>query len=70
MEIPSDLTPVKGHPGWKRDSSGVVHNTNTAAIKRAQERKEQWKKEKERLNNLESDVKEIKDMMKLIMEKL
>jgi len=64
------LIPVKGHPGWKRDSSGVIHNMNTTAIQRAQEKKEQRKIEKERLNNLENDVKEIKDMMKLIMEKL
>jgi len=70
MEIPSDLVPVKGYPGWKRDSSGIIHNTNTTAIKRAQEKKEQRKIEKERLNNLENDVKEIKNMMKSIMEKL
>ena len=70
MEIPSDLVPVKGYPGWKRDSGGIIHNTNTTAIKRAQEKKEQRKIEKERLNNLENDVKEIKNMMKSIMEKL
>ena len=70
MEIPSDLIPEKGYPGWKRDSSGIIHNTNTTAIKRAQEKKEQRKIEKERLNNLENDVKEIKNMMKSIMEKL
>lgn len=70
MEIPSDLIPVKGHPGWQRDQSGVLHNMNSAAIDRAKEKKQKRKAQSQRIDNLETDVKEIKGLLQQLINKL
>jgi Tfp pilus assembly protein PilN len=61
---------IDGHPGWVKDAQGVLHNTNQSEIQQAKERKQRRLAEQQRINNLESDVKEVKDMMRLMMEKL
>lgn len=63
--------PVEGHPGLYRDSeTGAILNTSDIEFNSYQKTKEFKLKEKQEIENLKSDVNEIKDMMKLILSKL
>jgi len=65
------LKNIKGHPGYARvGNSGVILNINKNEIEAAKKRKaEKLKKEKE-LSELKNEVSDIKDMLKIIVEKL
>lgn len=67
--------PIEGWPDLVRDNeNNAIINTNSVAIQAAKLRKHQRKKSKqeleERLNSLESDVSEIKDLLKSIADKI
>lgn len=72
----SKLMNVKGHPGLVKDkNSGAILNINNNEITRAKQRKKAWKEEKERSNqleadvsNLKNDISEIKDLLRNILE--
>jgi len=73
----SRYVPVEGHPHLVRDmKSGAILNTNRSAIQQARERKIARKqreldeqRDKERLDSLESDISEIKEALKLLLQK-
>jgi hypothetical protein len=50
--------------------SGAVINTNQTAFQAARERAAKAKQEKERLDNLEKEVVDIKEMLKQILQKV
>ena len=63
--------PVKGYPGFVRDEeTGALLNVDTTAVDAAREKKRLWKEQQREMNQLKQDVSEIKDALKIIMEKL
>jgi len=70
-----DLIKVEGQPGLARDKrTGAILNINSTEVNRIKElRKNQRdlkKVEREEINQLKSDVAEIKMMLSKIVEKL
>ena len=62
---------VEGHSGLLRDmESGAVINNDATAYQNYIAMREQKLKEKERIDNLEIEVSEIKDLLKQIINKL
>ena len=62
---------VEGHPGLIRDlESNAVINNDKSAYQNYIQMREQKLKEKERLDNLENEVGEIKSLLKQIIDKL
>jgi len=67
---------VKGHAGLVRDkSSGAVLNMNTTEMREARRRKKLWQEQQQKtvtltsdIDNLKSDVEEIKSLLKQILE--
>ena len=60
---------VRGHPSLVRDmGSGAILNINSNEISQARKRKKAWKAEKERVDNLEKDMNEIKTLLHKILE--
>ena len=63
------MIPVKGHTGMVRDpKSGAIINMNNGGVEYSANRA-RIKANVERLNKVEQDVSEIKDMLKQIIEK-
>ncbi len=63
------MIPVKGHTGMVRDpKSGAIINMNSGGVEYSANRA-RIKANVERLNKVEQDVSEIKDMLKQIIEK-
>ena len=63
------MIPVKGHTGMVRDpKSGAIINMNNGGEQYSANRA-RIKADAERLNKVEQDVSEIKDMLKQIIEK-
>ena len=63
------MIPVKGHTGMVRDpKSGAIINMNSGGVEYSANRA-RIKADAERLNKVEQDVSEIKDMLKQIIEK-
>ena len=61
--------PIQGHPGMVRDTrSGAVINMNSDGALHSQMR-HKLIKDAERLNKVEQDVSEIKDMLKQLIER-
>jgi len=73
----SRYVPVKGHSGLVRDKeTNAIINTDRSAIQRAREQKElrkqkqlQEKKLKNKVDTLESDVSEIKQLLRELIHK-
>ena len=70
-----DLIKVEGQPGLARDKkTGAVLNINSTEINRIKELRQNQrdlkKVEREEINQLKSDVAEIKMMLSKIVEKL
>jgi hypothetical protein len=70
-----DLVKVEGQPGLARDKkTGAVLNINSTEINRIKELRQNQrdlkKVEREEINQLKSDVAEIKMMLSKIVEKL
>lgn len=74
----SRYVPVKGHSGLVRDTeSNALINVDKTAIERAREKKEAKRKKrqeemelKQRVASLESDISEIKTMLKAALTKI
>ena len=61
--------PVQGHPGMVRDTnSGAVINMGSEGDRHSANRA-RMAREAERLNKVEEDVSEIKDMLKQLIER-
>jgi hypothetical protein len=70
-----DLIKVEGQPGLARDNNtGAILNINSTEISRIKELRANQrvlkKAEKEEINQLKSDVEQIKMMLSQIIEKL
>jgi hypothetical protein len=64
------LIPVKGHSDLYRDSeSNAIINKNKSGASLAREAKLRALNEKERIDKLENDVSEIKNMLKQLLER-
>ena len=74
----SRYVPVKGHSGLVRDTeSNALINVDKTAIARAREKKEAKRKKrqeeielKQRVASLESEISEIKTMLKAVLTKI
>lgn len=74
----SRYVPVKGHSGLVRDTeSNALINVDKTAIERAREKKQAKRKKrqeemelKQRVVSLESDISEIKTMLKAVLTKI
>jgi|11_taG_2_1085331.scaffolds.fasta_scaffold13617_1 hypothetical protein len=74
----SRFVPVEGHPHLVRDmQSHAILNTNSVALQRARERKlERQKKyqqeidDRNRLDNLEKDISEIKGALNILIQNM
>ena len=63
------MIPVKGHSGMVRDpKSGAIINMNSGG-KEYSANRARIKADVERLNKVEQDVSEIKDMLKQLIER-
>lgn len=62
---------IKDNPDLAKDPrSGAVINTNVQAMRSAKERKIRSAAEKERIDQMENDINEMKEMLKAILSKL
>lgn len=62
---------VKDYPGYARDdNSGAIINLNDSEISAARKRKALWRQQNDDINNLKSEVSDIKNMLTKIIEKL
>tara|TARA_R110002096_G_scaffold69149_7_gene166410 strand:- start:9088 stop:9306 length:219 start_codon:yes stop_codon:yes gene_type:complete len=68
---------VEGHPGLRRDASGVIINIDTSEIKaarlkkkRSAAKKAEESKLKDTVKSLQSDMAEMKDLLSKIAERL
>tara|TARA_B100001287_G_scaffold234669_1_gene206528 strand:- start:15 stop:218 length:204 start_codon:yes stop_codon:yes gene_type:complete len=62
---------IENRPGLKRDiTSGAVINTDNAAYLKALKANEIAKAKEQELIDLKNDVKELKDLMQTIIERL
>lgn len=69
------LVKVEGQPGLARDkNTGAILNINSSEVQRIKElraqQREVKKSEREEINQLKSDVQDIKMMLSKIVEKL
>lgn len=63
--------PVEGNPNLYRDSeSGAIINCSDTEFNSYLKSRELKLKEKQEIDSLKNEVNEIKDMMKLILQKL
>ena len=63
------MIPVKGYEGMFRDPKSGAIITKGSAGKQHSANRARMKTEKNRLNELENDVSEIKDMLKQLIER-
>jgi hypothetical protein len=78
LQTKDNLIPVEGHPDLRRDpNTGAVLNINSDKIRQSRERKRLMrlkKKEEEQLKakveGLESDISDMKNMLSQLIEKL
>ena len=66
----SRYIPVEGHDNLVRDSvSGAIININTNERQKRKSLKQIKAKEKQRFENLENEMSEIKDLLQKLLEK-
>ena len=66
-----DYKKVEGHPGLIRDlESNAIVNNDTTAYQNYIKLREQKLKEQQRIENLENEVGEIKNLLNKILDKL
>jgi hypothetical protein len=66
-----DYIPVAGNSSLARDpKTGAIININTLEINEARERKAARNKEKQEIQQLKTEVAEIKQLLKQLVEKL
>lgn len=67
----NDYIPVNGNSSLARDpKTGAIININTQEINEARDRKAARNKEKQEIQQLKTDVAEIKHLLKQLVEKL
>ena len=60
----SSLIPVEGNPNLSRDpKTGAILNTNRSEYEKYIAQREARQSDKERLNKLESEISEIKELL-------
>jgi len=65
------FTPVDGHSNLVRDkATGAIVNINTNEMQAARTRKEKKKQQQQEIDQLKSDVSDIKKMLQQIVEKI
>ena len=64
------LKRVEGQPNLRKSSSGAVVNVASDDYDKYIKQKEKVRQEKERIDSLEKDVSEIKDMLKQLLDKV
>lgn len=65
----SDLIPVKGHPDLARDPrTGMIMNINKDKIRQELKKRERILHEQAELQQLKSDVNDIKAMLQQLLE--
>lgn len=65
------LKKIENLPGFvKNTETGVILNTNRDEIKAAKLRKKAMQEKNNRIDSLESEVKEVKDLLYKVLEKL
>jgi cell shape-determining protein MreC len=65
------LKKIENLPGFvKNTETGVILNTNSDEIKAAKLRKKAMQEKNNRIDSLESEVKEVKDLLYKVLEKL
>lgn len=61
---------VEGHPGLVRDpESGAILNINTSELEQRSKVRSAKRKERERVDKLESEISEIKYLLQQLLEK-
>lgn len=61
---------VEGHPGLVRDpESGAILNINTSELEQRSKVKSAKRKERERVDKLETEISEIKYLLQQLLEK-
>tara|TARA_R110002153_G_scaffold174683_2_gene327993 strand:- start:993 stop:1205 length:213 start_codon:yes stop_codon:yes gene_type:complete len=67
----SEYVKVEGHTSLARDEqSSAIVNTDITAWRLQKLRKENYKKQAEEINNIKSDMTEIKNILNQIVEKI
>ena len=67
----SSLIPVEGHPNFARDkNTGAIINTDSSAYASYHQRQSQKKMEKQEIDQMKTDIADMKVMLVKIMEKL
>ena len=62
--------PVEGHPNLFRDAStGAIINNDKSKAAKARAQREKILKEKQEIEELKSDVAEIKNLLKQLLER-
>lgn len=61
---------VEGEPDLRRDSTGVIHNVNNHSYLEYITKRNAALENRKRIEQLESDNKEIKETLKLILQLL
>ena len=65
-----DLIPVKDQKGFYRDSqTGAIVNTNTSDYQSYLANRDRLEKEKARLDSLEGEISDIKQMLQTLLNK-
>lgn len=63
--------PVEGNPGLYRDSrSGAIINKNRSAAQKAREARQRFLDKENKIDELQSEVQEIKSILTQLLERL
>lgn len=67
----SSLIPVEGHPNFCRDkNTGAIINTDSSSFAAYHQRNSQKRMERLEIEEMKSDIAEMKQMMRQLMSKL
>ena len=67
----SEYIKVEGHTSLLRDSeSSAIVNTDMSALRLQKLRKDNYKKQVEEINNIKSDINDMKNILTQIVEKI
>lgn len=67
----SNLVDIQGEDSWKKDiNSGAIINVNKKLVQDELRMVENRKKEKQEIQDLKSEVKDIKELLNKLVEKL
>ena len=67
----SNLVDIQGEDSWKKDiNSGAIINVNKKLVQDELRMVENRKKEKQEIQDLKSEVKDIKELLNKLVDKL